>query len=68
MLTFNATCDNHIPVNPPPKKNKINENENNNATSHFIAPFNKVKVQFTTLTVAGKEIITVTVLYKARLR
>jgi len=67
MLTFSATCDNHIPVKPPPKKNKINENENNKATSHFKAPFNNVKVQFTTLTVAGREIITVMVLYKALL-
>jgi hypothetical protein len=45
----------------------MNENENNNAASHFKAPFNNVIVQFTTLTVAGKEIITVIVLYKARL-
>jgi hypothetical protein len=36
-------------------------------TSHFNAPFNNVIVQLTILTVAGKEIITVIVLYKALL-
>jgi hypothetical protein len=62
METFKATCDNHIPVKPPPKKNKIKEKEKRRATSHFKAPLSNVIVQLTTLTVAGKEIITVIVL------
>jgi hypothetical protein len=65
--TFKLTWDNHIPVKPPDKKNKIKANVNNKATSHFNAPFNKVIVQLTILIVAGKEIITVIVLYKALL-
>jgi len=67
METFNPTCDNHIPVSPPDKKNNINAKENNNAASHFNAPLIKLKVQLTILTVAGSDIITVIVLYNARL-
>jgi len=65
--TFKPTWDNHIPVKPPDKKNKINANANNKAASHFNAPFIKLKVQLTIFTVAGNEIITVIVLYNALL-
>lgn len=44
----------------------MNAKENNNAASHFNAPLSNVNVQFTIFTVAGKDIITVMVLYKAR--
>jgi len=54
-------------VSPPDKNNNIKAKANNNATSHFKAPFKSVNVQLTILTVAGKEIITVIVLYKALL-
>jgi hypothetical protein len=60
---FKATCDNHIPVNPPTKKTNIYAIDHANTTSTFNAPFISVSVQFTTLIVAGKEIIIVIVLY-----
>jgi hypothetical protein len=47
--------------------NTMKAKENNKATSHFNAPFNKVNVQLTILTVAGKEIMTVIVEYIALL-
>ena len=61
--TFKLTCDNHIPVKPATKNKNKNEIENINGKSTFKAPFNKDKVQFTTLIVAGIEIIIVIVLY-----
>jgi hypothetical protein len=61
--TFKPTWDNHIPVKPATKKKKIYETIHNKAASIFNAPFANVKVQFTTLIVAGKEIIIVIVLY-----
>jgi hypothetical protein len=64
---FKLTWDNHIPVNPATKKKKIKEIDAYRAASTFKAPFNKLNVQFTTLIVAGSEIIIVIVLYKARL-
>ena len=64
---FKLTCDNHMPVNPATKKNKINETIATSITSTFKALVTKVKVQFTTLIVAGNEIIIVIVLYSARL-
>jgi len=66
--TFKPTCESHIPVNPPDKKNKIKANANNKAASHFSAPLIKLNVQLTIFTVAGNDIITVIVLYNARLR
>jgi len=64
---FKLTCDNHIPVTPATKKNIIKDKTAKKTMSIFRAPFTKVKVQLTTLIVAGIEIIIVTVLYKALL-
>lgn len=64
---FKLTCDSHIPVNPATKKKNIKEIEAYKAASTFKAPFSRLKVQLTTLIVAGREIIIVIVLYKARL-
>lgn len=64
---FRLTCDNHIPVKPATKKNKIKDTNAKKIISTFNAPFTNVNVQFTTLIVAGIDIIIVTVLYKARL-
>jgi len=61
------TCESHIPVKPATKKNKIKDITAKKTKSFFKAPFNKVKVQFTTFMVAGIEIIIVIVLYKALL-
>lgn len=51
-----------MPVRPPHKKKKKKELTNRIAVSTFKAPFKIVRVQLTSLTIAGKEIITVTVL------
>jgi hypothetical protein len=56
------------PLTQQIKKKSINAKANNKAASHFSAPFNKLNVQLTIFTVAGKEIITVIVLYNALLR
>jgi hypothetical protein len=64
---FKLTCDNHIPVKPATKKNKIKETTDKKVKSFFKDPFTKVKVQLTTFIVAGIDIIIVTVLYKALL-
>jgi len=64
---FKLTWDNHIPVTPATKKKRIKDTIAKNTISTFNAPLTSVKVQFTTLIVAGIEIIIVTVLYKARL-
>jgi|GEM_PF-6045138 hypothetical protein len=64
---FKPTCDSHIPVKPPTVKTSKYANVNIKAVSIFNAPFNSVSVQFTTFIVAGKDIIIVIVLYKARL-
>jgi len=61
--TFKLTCDNHIPVKPATKNNNKNDNENKNGKSIFKAPLTNDNVQFTTLIVAGIEIIIVIVLY-----
>jgi hypothetical protein len=49
-------------VKPATKKNKINDINDINIKSFFIAPFTKVNVQFTTFIVAGIDIIIVIVL------
>lgn len=64
---FKLTCDNHIPVTPATKNKKIKETTPIKTMSTFKAPLTNVKVQLTTLIVAGIEIIMVTVLYKALL-
>jgi len=61
------TCDNHIPVTPATKNKNMNETTPIKTISTFKAPLTKVNVQFTTLIVAGIDIIIVTVLYKALL-
>ena len=57
-----------MPVSPPHRKKKKNELTNKMAVSIFRAPFSIDSVQFTSLTIAGSDIITVTVLYSERLR
>jgi len=59
---FKLTCDSHIPVTPATKKNKIKDRTAKKTISTFKAPLTSVKVQLTTLIVAGIEIIIVTVL------
>jgi hypothetical protein len=54
-------------VTPATKNKNIKETTPIKTTSIFRAPFTSVKVQLTTLIVAGIEIIMVTVLYKALL-
>jgi hypothetical protein len=61
------TCDNHIPVTPATKKNIMKDKTAKKTMSTFNAPLTKVKVQLTTLIVAGIDIIIVTVLYRALL-
>ena len=57
-----------MPVRPPHKKKKKKELINKIAVSIFRAPLSVDRVQFINLTIAGSEIITVTVLYSERLR
>jgi hypothetical protein len=54
-------------VNPATKNKRINEPDAKKIKSFLKLPFTKVNVQFTTLIVAGIEIIIVIVLYKALL-
>jgi hypothetical protein len=67
METFKPTWESHIPVKPPEIKNMKKNKIPIIGASHLKAPLIKVKVQLIILTVAGKEIITVIVLNKARL-
>jgi len=67
MDILRLTCDSHIPVNPATKKNKIKEITEKKIKSLRNEPLTKVKVQLTTLIVAGIDIIIVIVLYNARL-
>ena len=62
MYRFNATCDSHKPVRPPLKKYKKNAITKCTLMSTYKVPFRKVNVQFTILTTAGSDIITVIVL------
>lgn len=55
-------------MKPPTRKNRMYATVNRKAVSMRTALLAKVSVQFTTLIVAGREIIIVTVLYKLRLR
>jgi hypothetical protein len=63
MDMFKLTCDNHIPVKPATRKNKINDMIPSRIRLFFIIPLTNVYVQLTTLIVAGSEIIIVIVLY-----
>lgn len=58
-------CDSHIPVTPPLKKNAIKLKANKREGVIIIVLFIIVRVQFTILTTAGREIIMVIVLKKA---
>lgn len=60
---FRPTCDNHIPVRPPDKKKKKKATNHKKGRRTIRNPFSTVRVQLTTLTIAGREIITVIVLY-----
>jgi|TARA_B110000503_G_C7163853_1_gene420972 hypothetical protein len=62
--TFKATWESHIPVKPPTTKTTIYAIQKYNSKLTFKAPLNKESVQFTIFIVAGKDIITVIVLYK----
>jgi hypothetical protein len=62
MYIFKLTCDNHNPVKPPLRKNKINENTNQNGIVGNKQPLTIVSSQFTTFITAGNDIIIVIVL------
>jgi hypothetical protein len=61
---FKLTCESHIPVKPATKKKKIKEIQDSKAGLINKAPLTKLKVQFTTLIVAGRDIIIVIILYR----
>ena len=56
-----------MPVKPATKKKKIKKTIAKVVGSTRITPFMRLRVQLTTFIVAGRDIIIVNVLYKARL-